>query len=61
MGRGGDFGEVSGGVGGGSPFVTNLEPRTIRGLESQAMILATGEGETFALFETAGAAGARVR
>ena len=48
-------------VGKHCPFVTNLEPRTIRGLESQAMILATGEGETFALFETAGAAGARVR
>jgi methionyl-tRNA synthetase len=30
-------------------FVTNLEPRTIRGLESQGMILATGEGETFSL------------
>jgi methionyl-tRNA synthetase len=26
------------------PFVTNLEPRTIRGLESQAMILAVVDG-----------------
>lgn len=31
------------------PFVTNLEPRMIRGLESQAMILALGDGETFSL------------
>ena|SRR3989344_5524570 len=29
-------------VGRQSPFVTNLEPRTIRGLESQGMILAIG-------------------
>ena len=32
-------------------FVTNLEPRTIRGFESQAMILASGGGDTpFSLF-----------
>lgn len=45
------------------PFVTNLVPRTMMGLESQAMILATGgDGETpFALFETTGTPGARVR
>lgn len=30
------------------PFVTNLEPRTIKGLESNGMILAIGKGETFA-------------
>ena len=30
------------------PFVTNLEPRTIRGLESNGMLFATGAGETFA-------------
>lgn len=50
-------------VGKKCPFATNLEPRTIRGLESQAMILATGgDGETpFALFETTGTPGARVR
>lgn len=29
-------------------FVTNLEPRTIRGYESNGMLFATGEGETFA-------------
>lgn len=29
-------------------FVTNLEPRTIRGLESNGMLLAVGEGGTFA-------------
>jgi methionyl-tRNA synthetase len=28
-------------------FVTNLEPRTIRGLESNGMLFAVGEGETF--------------
>jgi methionyl-tRNA synthetase len=29
-------------------FVTNLEPRTIRGLESNGMLFAVGEGEAFA-------------
>lgn len=29
-------------------FVTNLEPRTLRGLESDGMLFAVGEGETFA-------------
>ncbi len=50
-------------VGKKCPFVTNLAPRMMMGLESQAMILATGgDGETpFALFETIGASGARVR
>ena len=44
------------------PFVTNLAPRTMMGLESQAMILATGGAETpFALFETTGAPGDRVK
>ncbi len=28
-------------------FVVNLEPRMLRGLESQGMLLAVGEGETF--------------
>lgn len=31
------------------PFVTNLEPRVIRGLVSNGMIMAVGEGDTFAL------------
>jgi methionine--tRNA ligase beta chain len=50
-------------VGKKCPFVTNLAPRQMMGLESQAMILATGgDGETpFALFETIGSPGARVR
>jgi methionine--tRNA ligase beta chain len=50
-------------VGKRCPFVTNLAPRMMMGLESQAMILATGgDGETpFALFETTGTPGARVR
>ncbi|MDO8510241.1 MAG: methionine--tRNA ligase subunit beta [bacterium] len=30
-------------------FVANLEPRTIRGLESNGMILAVSDGETFSL------------
>ena len=34
------------------PFVTNLEPRVIRGLESQGMILAaSAEGGVFSLLE----------
>lgn len=49
-------------VGKKCPFVTNLAPRMMMGLESQAMILAVGDEETpFALFETEGASGARVR
>ncbi|OGC84432.1 methionine--tRNA ligase subunit beta [Candidatus Adlerbacteria bacterium RIFCSPHIGHO2_12_FULL_53_18] len=49
-------------VGKKCPFVTNLMPRMMMGLESQAMIMATGgDGETpFALFESNGAPGARV-
>jgi methionine--tRNA ligase beta chain len=43
-------------------FATNLEPREIMGLESQAMILAVGGAETpFALFETTGTPGDRVK
>ncbi len=50
-------------VGKKCPFATNLAPRMMMGLESQAMILATGgDGETpFALFETTGTPGALVR
>jgi methionyl-tRNA synthetase len=29
-------------------FVTNLEPRTIKGLESNGMLFAVGSGDTFA-------------
>lgn len=36
-------------VGKQCPFLVNLAPRTIRGLESNGMILAAGEGETFTL------------
>lgn len=36
-------------VGKQCPFLTNLEPRTIRGLESQGMILAGGDGDMFTL------------
>lgn len=31
------------------PFVTNLEPRQIRGYESNGMIFAAGDGDTFTL------------
>ena len=37
-------------VGQQCPFVTNLAPRTIRGLESNGMILAANTDEGFALF-----------
>ncbi len=45
------------------PFLTNLEPRTIRGLESQGMILAVGEAGIFSLLNTTSPVppGARVR
>jgi methionyl-tRNA synthetase len=33
------------------PYVVNLEPRTIRGFESQGMILAAKHEEALALFE----------
>ena len=36
-------------VGKQCPFLVNLEPRTIRGLESQGMILAAGDDDSFAL------------
>lgn len=45
-------------VGKHCPFVTNLPPRMMMGLESQAMIFAAGEGETFGLFETKAPPGA---
>lgn len=31
------------------PFLTNLEPRVIRGLVSNGMLLAVGQGDAFAL------------
>lgn len=37
-------------VGQQCPFVTNLAPRTIRGFESNGMILAANTAEGFALF-----------
>lgn len=36
-------------VGKQAPFLVNLEPRTIRGLESQGMILGVGDTDSFAL------------
>ena len=57
------FEDIQALVGKRYPFVTNLAPRSMMGLESQAMILATGgDGETpFNLFETNAPAGARAR
>ena len=50
------------------PFVTNLAPRTMMGLESQAMLIATGGDikedaalSDFFLFATTAAPGSRVR
>lgn len=36
-------------IGKQSPFITNMEPRTIRGLESQGMILASSTDDVFAV------------
>lgn len=33
------------------PFVTNLKPRMLKGLESQGMIMAAKDGENFSLLE----------
>lgn len=44
------------------PFVTNLAPRKMMGLESQAMIMATGGGEEpLHLFESNAPAGSLIR
>ncbi|OGG44351.1 hypothetical protein A2841_01020 [Candidatus Kaiserbacteria bacterium RIFCSPHIGHO2_01_FULL_48_10] len=45
------------------PFITNLEPRVIRGLVSNGMLLAVGDGETFALLSPTRAvsAGSHIR
>src|SRR4051812_35698986 len=44
------------------PFVTNLAPRMMMGLESQGMILACGGGEVpLSLFETDAAPGSLVK
>ena len=43
------FEDIESLVGVQCPFLTNLESRTIRGLESQGMILAAGTDDVFAL------------
>jgi len=43
------FSEIESLVGKSCPFLTNLEPRIIKGLESQGMILAAGAESQFAL------------
>jgi methionyl-tRNA synthetase len=40
-------------VGRKTMFVANLEPRTIKGLESNGMLFAISSGEAFSLFEVA--------
>lgn len=45
------FPDVSVLIGKKCMFVTNLEPRTIKGFESNGMILAVGDNETFSLVE----------
>ena len=45
------FPDISTLIGKKCMFVTNLEPRTIKGFESNGMILAVGDGETFSLVE----------
>ncbi|MDB5225617.1 MAG: methionyl-tRNA synthetase, methionyl-tRNA synthetase [Candidatus Adlerbacteria bacterium] len=57
------FEDIQALVGKRYPFVTNLAPRSMMGLESQAMILATGgDADTpFNLFETSAPAGAKAR
>jgi len=44
-------------------FIVNLEPRTIRGLESNGMLLAVGDGDAFSFLAPTGnaAPGSRVR
>ncbi len=42
------------------PFVTNLAPRMMMGLESQAMLLAVGDEQLY-LFETQAPAGLKVK
>lgn len=46
------FSEPSMLVGKKCAFATNLEPRTIRGLESNGMILAVSDDNSFSLLET---------
>lgn len=43
------FEDIQSLVGKQCPFLVNLEPRTIRGLESQGMILAIGGEDVFSL------------
>lgn len=45
------------------PFITNLEPRVLRGFVSNGMLLAVGEGDTFALLSPTKAVdeGSRIR
>ncbi len=45
------------------PFITNMEPRVIRGMVSNGMLLAVGEGDAFALLSPTRPvnAGSRIR
>lgn len=50
-------------VGNQCPFITNIEPRVIKGLESNGMIMAASDDENFALLHPADLlkAGTKVR
>ncbi|MCB9810429.1 methionine--tRNA ligase [Candidatus Nomurabacteria bacterium] len=48
------FEDIQSLVGKQCPFLVNLEPRTIKGLESQGMILAVGGEDVFALLHPSG-------
>ena len=45
------FDEAESLVGKQCPFIVNMEPRTIRGLESQGMIIACGSEDIFSLLQ----------
>ena len=47
------FADIESLVGKQCPFLVNLQPRTIRGLESQGMILAVGTENAFSLLHPA--------
>jgi methionine--tRNA ligase beta chain len=55
------FPELGALIGKRCAFVTNLEPRTLMGLESQAMILATSDEERIYLFDSNAPLGSQAR
>lgn len=57
------FADIDSLVGLQCPFIVNLEPRTIRGFESQGMIIACSTDDSFSLLvpQTPIAAGAKIK